>query len=317
VTRTGTIRTGLTLAVSLFALTACEQLTPRTSPVPPARPAVPSGPVVTPQTEGSKALQTYYARVQQDLLTQGLLRTDGGGPDTPFTRRQLVENFVRIALYEEFASGGGQLVPRETESRLHRWKQPIRMRVRFGDSVPLAQREKDRKAVAAYADRLSRVTGLPIRQSSAGANFHVFIVNQNERRTLGTQLRAIIPDIDANAIETVQNMRRSTLCLVFARDNDADGSYTEAVAVIPAEHPDLLRLSCIHEELAQGLGLPNDSPQARPSIFNDDEEFGLLTSQDELLLRMLYDPRLRSGMTVSQARPVAEVIAAELLGGES
>jgi hypothetical protein len=43
--------------------------------------------------------------------------------------------------------------------------------------------------------------------------------------------------------------------------------------VIRAEHPDLLRLSCLHEEIAQGLGLPNDSPRARPSIFNDDEEF--------------------------------------------
>jgi DUF2927 family protein len=112
-------------------------------------------------------------------------------------------------------------------------------------------------------------------------------------------------------------MRRSTLCLVFAIDDDKDGLYGQAVAVIRAEHPDLLRLSCIHEELPQGLGLPNDSPAARPSVFNDDEEFGLLTTQDEYLLRMLYDPRMRPGMTAAQARPVAEVIAAELLGGKS
>ena len=47
-----------------------------------------------------------------------------------------------------------------------------------------------------------------------------------------------------------------------------------AVAIVRGEHPDLMRLSCIHEELAQGLGLANDSPYARPSVFNDDEEFG-------------------------------------------
>ncbi len=40
-------------------------------------------------------------------------------------------------------------------------------------------------------------------------------------------------------------------------------------------------------EIAQGLGLPNDSPTARPTIFNDDEEFALLTRQDEMMLRML------------------------------
>jgi len=78
-----------------------------------------------------------------------------------------------------------------------------------------------------------------------------------------------------------------------------------------------LRLSCIHEEIAQGLGLSNDSPAARPSIFNDDEEFGLLTTHDEFLLRMLYDPRMRAGMDAAQARAVANVIAGEYFAGDS
>jgi hypothetical protein len=95
------------------------------------------------------------------------------------------------------------------------------------------------------------------------------------------------------------------------------GAYTRAFAVIRAEHPDLLRLSCLHEEIAQGLGLPNDSPRARPSIFNDDEEFALLTDHDELLLRMLYSRELRAGMTLSEARPIAESLARRLLGGNS
>ncbi|HHI70684.1 MAG TPA: DUF2927 domain-containing protein, partial [Rhodobacteraceae bacterium] len=100
-------------------------------------------------------------------------------------------------------------------------------------------------------------------------------------------------------------------------DDPKSAVYAKAVAVIRGEHPDLLRLSCIHEELAQGMGLPNDSPAARPSIFNDDEEFGLLTHHDELLLQMLYDKRLRPGMTVQEARPIIKQIAAELMGGTS
>jgi hypothetical protein len=78
-----------------------------------------------------------------------------------------------------------------------------------------------------------------------------------------------------------------------------------------------MRQSCVQEELAQGLGLANDSPRARPSIFNDDEEFATLTRMDELLLRILYDRRLRPGMTEEEARPIVEVIAAELMGGAS
>ena len=129
-------------------------------------------------------------------------------------------------------------------------------------------------------------------------------------------LRAIHSDIDASAVRTVLGIRRPTLCLVYAAEGRAKGVYVKAVAVVRAEHPMLLRQSCYHEELAQGLGLPNDSPKARPSIFNDDEEFAFLTTQDELLLRMLYDRRLRPGMTAAEGRPIVERIALELLGGE-
>jgi hypothetical protein len=89
------------------------------------------------------------------------------------------------------------------------------------------------------------------------------------------------------------------------------------VAVIPSEHPDLMRLACIHEELAQSLGLPNDSKAARPSIFNDDQEFALLTRQDELMLQILYSPALSPGMTGAEARPIVETLANNLFGGDS
>jgi hypothetical protein len=95
----------------------------------------------------------------------------------------------------------------------------------------------------------------------------------------------------------------------------SSGSYVRAAAVVRAEHPDLMRLSCFHEEIAQGLGLANDSPSARPSIFNDDEEFALLTRMDELLLKMLYDPSLRPGMRPDQARATIFSLASRVMGG--
>jgi len=282
---------------------------------PPLAPPADFASAVSAPTPESMAMRKYYADIQQNFLTQGLLRTDGGGPDTPLSRRRLVEDFIQIALFEEFSRSAGQLVPRPVATTLHRWEQPVRMRLRFGDSIPLVQRNADRAFVAAYVARLSRVTGLPITQSSVNANFHVFVVNEDERRRIGPRIRAVIPDISPADIAKVEGMQPSTFCLVLARDAGDSGAYAQAVAVIRGEHPDLLRQSCFHEELSQGLGLGNDSPNARPSIFNDDEEFGFLTTHDELLLRMLYDPRMQTGMTAAQARPIAEQIAAELLGG--
>lgn len=264
----------------------------------------------------SLSLADYYTRVQNGLLAQGLLRTDSDGPDVPFSARNLADNFVRIALFEEYVVAGGRIVARQTESPLHRWESPIQMRVEFGDTIPAQQRVKDRTSIANYAARLSRITGLPIRQSTSDTNFHVFVVNEAERRALGPRIQQIIPGISAAAVQAVVQMPRSTFCLVFAWDRDDAGTYEKAVAVIRGEHPDLMRLSCIHEELAQGLGLSNDSPAARPSVFNDDEEFALLTKHDELLLRIIYDPRMRAGMKADEAGPLAAIIAGELIGGD-
>ena len=74
-----------------------------------------------------------------------------------------------------------------------------------------------------------------------------------------------------------------------------------------------MQKSCIHEELAQGLGLANDSPHARPSIFNDDDEFATLTRQDELFLKMLYHPKLQPGMTIETAAPIVRKLAEVLV----
>jgi len=306
------------LAAILLGTAACTPLgmTP-VAPPPTTRPAPMVPAPVVQRSEASIALSTYYARVEAGLLAQGLLRRDGGGPDTVFSARNLVDDFERIALFEEYTNVSGRIVARQTPSRLHRWERPIRMSVEFGASVPKAQQTMDRNNITSYAARLSRITGLPITQSFSNANYHVFVVNEDERVALGPRIRQILPGIDEAAVRAVVGMPRSTFCLVFAVDPNDTGAYSNAVAVIRAEHPDLMRLSCIHEELAQGLGLSNDSPAARPSVFNDDEEFGLLTTHDELLLKMLYDPRMKLGMTPAAARQQAEIIASELLGGES
>lgn len=298
------------------AIAGCTVPTAGPGPDTPAARAAPrpSVPVVSAE---SQALRVHYAKVQQGLLTQGLLRTDGGGPDTPFTGAMLERNFEQIALFEEYARVGSSIVAKKTPSNLHRWESPVRMSVEFDGAIPRESVQSDRRIVENFAARLRRVTGHPISMVATDPNFHVFIVDEDARRRMGPRLREIIPTISPTAVTAVTNMPRSSYCLVFAWDPEADGTYQKAVAIIRAEHPDLLRRSCIHEEIAQGMGLSNDSPQARPSVFNDDEEFGLLTTHDEDLLRILYDRRLRPGMSADEAMPVVRTIIAERQGGAS
>ncbi|MBD1204690.1 MAG: DUF2927 domain-containing protein [Rhodobacteraceae bacterium] len=302
-------------ALALAGLTAC------TSTVPPGPiPQVPSPVGVTAPgaaSPASAAAAAHYGRVQSQLLTQGLLRTDGGGPDTPFTDRMLAENFIRIALFDEYTRTSSGPVQRMTESRLRKWAGPVRVGLRFGASVPPDRRAADTARVASFLRRLSGITGHPIALDDRAPNFFVQIVSEDERRALGPQIRAALPGLSGSEVAAITDMPRSTYCLVYAMSAADGATYTRAFAVIRAEHPDLLRLSCLHEEITQGLGLANDSPSARPSIFNDDEEFALLTRQDELMLKMLYSPALRPGMTETAARPIVESLATRLLGGES
>ncbi|MFT3687873.1 DUF2927 domain-containing protein [Paenirhodobacter sp.] len=262
----------------------------------------------------SAAMVAYYAQVERTLKSRGLMRKDVAPRDAAFRKWELVDDFVAIALYDEYDSG---MNARVTPSKLRRWETPVRLAVEFGASVPEAQRAEDRAMVTAYAGQLARASRHPVGVVRTGGNFNVLVVNEDERRALGPRLQQLVPGITAATIAAITDLPPSTFCMAFAFSDGAAPVYTRAIAVIRAEHPRDLRQSCFHEELAQGLGLANDSPEARPSIFNDDEEFSLLTRHDELLLRILYDPRLRPGMTEEQARPIVQTIADELLGPDA
>jgi len=267
-----------------------------------------------PPSAASEALRTYYSGVQKNLLAQGLLRTDGGGPDTPWNDRILGETFLRIAFNDEYRRDSTGFVAAETPAPMRRWQKPVRVALVFGPSVPPKDRALETARVGSYLARLQRLTGHPIGLADHNANFNIFIVNEDERRAMGPVIAQAAPNLSAAEVLAVQNLSRETYCLVYA-SSDGTGTYSGAFALIREEHPALLGLACLHEEIAQALGLQNDTPRARPSIFNDDEEFALLTGMDEQMLRMLYDPRLKPGMTEEQARPLVQVIAAELIGG--
>jgi len=301
--------------LAVLAVSACDMLTPAALRPPPV---VPVAPPDDQRSAQSQQLASYYATVERDLLTQGLLRIDGGGPDTPYTADMLARNFETIAFFDEYdRAAPGQRRRAGTSGHLSRWEKPVRIGVEFGPSVAKADRQRDRDEVARYAARLARVTGHPVSVASRSANFHVFVAGADDSGFVRERIQQLIPRISPTDLNIFTNPPRSFYCLVVAiSDMDNPDVYTKAVALIRAEHPELVRRSCIHEEIAQGLGLPNDSPRARPSIFNDDDEFALLTTHDERMLALLYDPRLKPGLTADEARPVVRIIARELMGQE-
>lgn len=308
------------LLAGMLALSACEEVVTSPRPeirVPVVAPTEPPLREVQPSARSGE-LASYYEDVQSQLLTRGLLRKDGGGPDTPFAQRDLVRNFVQIAAFSEQSLVNGEFRANGAPNPIRRWTKPVRVQLDFGQTASPALRRDVTATVTAYLNRLGRFIGQPITLTETSPNFIVAVLNVDELDRYAKPLQQRFPDIPPPLARQMTELDRTDHCVVYSFERaEQPNRIQSAVAIIRSEHPKLLRDKCLHEEIAQGLGLTNDSPAARPSIFNDDDEFAFLTSHDELLLKMLYDPRLPLGAGPQETQVVAEVIASELLGGES
>lgn len=268
-------------------------------------------------TPASQNMRDYLRSIEGSLIARGKLRSDDGSALGPITPEQLTENFIQTVLRDEYTRQGDRLIAASQSAPLRRWEMPVRMQIEYGASISPAQRSRIGADIGRFAGRLQSATGHPVTITKAQGNFHIFILSEDERRQIGPRLNAVLPGIPATDVTALGNLAPQIYCTVFAYSRGNGASYVQAVALIRSELPPRLMLSCIHEELAQGMGPANDSPTVRPSIFNDDEEFALLTRHDELLLKILYDPRLRPGMQEAEARPIILQIARELLAPQS
>ena len=262
----------------------------------------------------SSALVARYRALEARLVSEGRLRTDRDARSVPWDQASLARDFVRIALSSEYRAHGGRFAADASPDVLRRWAVPVRIGVVFGPNLPHAERRRTLAEVDEVARRLSRATGHPVALTSRSPNLHVLVASEDELPRLGPFLDRIAPGLSRAGRRAILAMAPDTLCLALARPGPSpEAGYRDAVVVVRAEHSARMRRSCVEEELAQAMGLPGDSPRARPSIFNDDEEFGVLTRHDEALLAMLYDPRLRPGMGVAEAAPLLPAVAADAM----
>jgi len=266
------------------------------------------------QSKESIELQRFYERTANRLKSRGLLRTDNGSNDYPYNAKTLSENFIKIALYDEYKIENQQYVAKETKSKLKRWKNPITVNIFHGKTNNNNQIKNDRKNIEQFAEKLSNLTNIQINIGSEPGNVIVLFLDIDEQQHFGKKLETLMPILTPSMKKAITSSPRTTFCSTFALTKSPNEyEYISAIILIRSEHKNLMRKSCIHEEMAQALGLSNDSKFTKPSIFNDDEEFALLTTHDENLLKILYDSRLQPGMNVDEVKPIVAKIADELL----
>ncbi len=80
--------------------------------------------------------------------------------------------------------------------------------------------------------------------------------------------------------------------------------------ILTFDNGDFTFLDCAYEELLQSLGPINDTSSVPWTMFNDDVSMGYFDVYDQYILNLLYDPRIKAGMTVQEVQDVLpEVIS--------
>lgn len=198
----------------------------------------------------------------------------------------IVNSFIDIALNNEYST---------TVSPLRKWQKPIYYWVEHRT----ADKELHQKITQLHLAHLSNITQLEIQPAAQAQDANLKIIFSTEQ-LLEQELKH---DFLLTDQQQVNQLTRHSVCLANF-SVAADYSINRAVVIIPVDraraHAKLL--SCVVEELTQVMGLVNDSDKVYPSIFNDKSHDDYLSGLDFLLLTLLYDRRIKAGMTPTQVK---------------
>ena len=201
---------------------------------------------------------------------------------TDFTDEEIKVGFFKIAFNAELQFGA----PAE---RVRKFDEPVRI---FLDSKGDIDRRPEITAIV--ADIRAHVNHLDVAVTTdrQAANFVVRLV---AARDLDRTIRSLYGSDKAKRIQQTLNPQ----CL-SGIGKDQRYRIRRAEVILPVDAGDFTFYDCAYEELLQALGAINDDRSVPWTMFNDDVQMGFFDVYDQYLLNILYDPRLRPGMTKAE-----------------
>ncbi len=123
------------------------------------------------------------------------------------------------------------------------------------------------------------------------------IVNLVRDRDLSRTIASLYGSERAREISTSLDPQ----CLSGFRKND-QFEIEHSDVILTYDSSDFTFLDCAYEELLQSLGPINDTSSVPWTMFNDDVSMGFFDVYDQYILNLLYDPRIKAGMTVQEVK---------------
>ena len=225
--------------------------------------------------------------------------------ERPLDAELLTEQFTLVAIED-----------RDEGAVIRKWTEDLRFHL-SGDQAAIAKyRTSIESHVAAYGALTGLATNFVDERDQANAVI-VFV----RRSDFATTLQRL-SNGRLGATDNERNEIGRTLCITFRADRDTRLEFT--LVLIGTDNERAILRECIPHELAHALGT-NHSNLIVPSIFSDQNYLinagaGILLApivalawHDRLILRTLYDKRLKPGMQADEAGPIVRQIIGELI----
>ncbi len=212
---------------------------------------------------------------------------------TQFTDDEIIEGFLRTAFGAEYHLAG-------RVDRIRKYDRPVRIAV-GGISRP----DRHTELARIVSDIARRVRHLDIALADEDSEANVDVVFVRERELPRTLARLYGRDRARDITESLDPQ-----CLSGFRKNDAF-EIEHSDVILSIDTGEFTFRDCAYEELLQSLGPINDTDLPW-TMFNDDVRMGHFGMYDQYLLNLLYDPRVRPGMTITQVKDLLPQILPEV-----
>lgn len=212
---------------------------------------------------------------------------------TRFTSAELIRGFLALAFGSDLRIGAK---PRG----IRRFDRPIRAHVVPGGSV-------DRSAMMhrVLEEYARKVPNLHL--SLGGASNSDLEVRLIDEKNFDSALTAAFgPKVAKTFIA-----RTDPQCMTSVKSNSR-GEIVHAVSFIIVDKGNDVFLDCAYHELLHAFGLSNHDQHNPWTTLNQNRTVGYLSVYDRALLTLLYDPRMRPGMTREQARRILPTVIRSL-----
>jgi len=200
-----------------------------------------------------------------------------------FTDAEITDGFFKTAFGAEYHLAG-------RVDRIRKYDMPVRV---FADG-----HRPDRTAQLAkvVTDIAARIQHIDIAMTGNGEDANVRVKLVRDRDLYHTISQAYGSE-RAREIKTSLDPQ----CLSGFRKNDAF-EIEHSDVILTVDNGDFVFLDCAYEELLQSLGPINDTSSVPWTMFNDNVSMGFFDVYDQYILNVLYDPRIKAGMTLAEVK---------------